>query len=179
MVEKGIVLDTIKKMYSSGLSDNVVRSTLKDIGLQEAEIKNLIAEAKGVAPTEAQPAQNTVAVPEMHEKIAAATAEKMRQQLAERSEEDALMHTTTQASIAGYETRLMEVITKLSNIEKKIGSLTGLSDFAAKAIALDKKISAIESDLSELKAISNATKSLMEKVLETDRNVLTELEEKK
>ncbi len=182
MVEKSIVLDTIKKMYASGLSDEVIESTLRDIGLGEKEIKKTIAEARSIAsPAESAAEENDSALDdsETNEKIAEATAKKVKQHLEERSEADALAHTTTQAAIAGYDSRLVEIANRLSNIERKVNSIAGFSDFSAKAVSLDKKISAIESDLSELKAISNALKSLLEKVLDTDRSVLSELEEKK
>lgn len=185
MVEKSIVLDTIKKMYASGLSDDVIEDTLKDIGLGEKEIRETIAEARGkVASAESsarasEESDSGLEDAEMHEKIAEATAKKVRQHIEERSAAEELAHTTTQAAISNYDSRLVEITNRLSNIERKINSIAGVSDFSAKAVSLDKKISAIESDISELKAISNALKSLLEKVLDTDRSVLTELEEKK
>lgn len=180
MVEKSIVLDTIKKMYDSGLSEEVIESTLKDIGLGEREIKETMEEARGTA-SEAPAAEESGESQEqaMHEKIAEATAQKVKQHLEEKSAEDALVHTTTQATIAGFDSTLSEITNRLANIERKVNSVAGLADFSTKAIAIDKKISSIESELSELKALTNAVKSLMEKVLDTDRSVLTELEEKK
>jgi len=181
MVEKSIVIDTIKKMYASGLDDGVIESTLKDIGLGEKEIHETMAEARsGSAPQESAAEDDAPLMDEeLHEKIAAATAKKVRQHIDERSATDALMHTTTQATVAGYDSRLSEITTRLAGIEKKLNYVSGAADFSTKAVSLDKKISAIESDLAELKAISNALKSLLEKVLDTDRSVLSELEEKK
>ncbi len=182
MVEKSIVLDTIKKMYASGLSDEVIESTLKDIGLGEKEIKETIAEARNTAaPAESAAEESDSALDdsETHEKIAEATAKKIMRHIEERSAAEELAHTTTQAAISGYDSRLVEITSRLSNIERKVNSIAGFSDFSAKAVSLDKKISSIESDLSELKAISNALKSLLEKILDTDRSILTELEEKK
>lgn len=194
MVEKAIILETIKKMYASGLGDDVIESTLRDIGLSGREIKETLAEAKSSkepAPEENpnEPAEENTGQeleppeeePELHERIAETTAQKLREQFDEKRSEDSLAHATTQAAIAGYDSRLAEISERLAVIENKLGSLSGapLSDFSSKAVLLDKKISSMESDLSELKAISNALKSLLEKVLDTDRAVLTELEEKK
>ena len=47
MVNRAIVIETIKKMYDSGIDDSVVEQTLKDIGLKKTEISEYIAEAKG------------------------------------------------------------------------------------------------------------------------------------
>jgi hypothetical protein len=200
MVEKSIVLETIKKMYDSGLSDEVISSTLKDIGLSDSEIKETINEAKGIkAPVQqaAQPTKQaqaqTVAAktavaqeeaedieeePELHEKIAVATAQKVKQQLDENREQDAMVHAATHVAVAGYDARLEEIVQKISLIEKKFSAMP-ISQDSSKAISLDKKVSAIESDLSEVKALSNALKSLLEKILDTNRSILTELEERK
>ena len=180
MVDKSIVIDTIKKMFGSGLSEEVVTSTLKDIGLSDSEARQMIAEATGKAPAaqaaQAQPKQIPV---ELHEQIAEATAARVKQHIDERSAEDALVHTTTQAVIVNYEARLAEISNRMANIEKKLSSITTLQDFAAKAISLDKKISNVETNLEEVKALTNALKSLLEKVLDTDRSVLAQLEDQK
>lgn len=48
MVSRDVVLQTVKRMYSSGVDDDTVISTLKDIGISDEEIKSVIAEAKGI-----------------------------------------------------------------------------------------------------------------------------------
>ncbi|MFH1224891.1 MAG: hypothetical protein V1676_03730 [Candidatus Diapherotrites archaeon] len=47
MVSKEIVLETIKRMYSSGIDDETIKATLRDIGLDDKEAEQMIAEAQG------------------------------------------------------------------------------------------------------------------------------------
>jgi len=52
MVDQEIVFDTIKKMKESGLEDDIIISTLQDIGLDESQARELIQKiANGVSPT--------------------------------------------------------------------------------------------------------------------------------
>ena len=57
MVSKELIMGTIKKMFSSGVDDETVRNTLKDIGLSDAEINAYISEAKGTKPVQASPSK--------------------------------------------------------------------------------------------------------------------------
>ena len=50
MVSKELIMGTIKKMFSSGVDDETVKNTLKDIGLSDSEVAAYIAEAKGTKP---------------------------------------------------------------------------------------------------------------------------------
>lgn len=49
MVSRDVVLQTVKRMYASGVDDATVTSTLHDIGLGDKEIESVISEAKGLA----------------------------------------------------------------------------------------------------------------------------------
>ena len=71
-----------------------------------------------------------------YEKIAEKTAQKVRQHLEENRAEDALAHASTQASIAGYDARLTEIVERLANIERRVNSIasSSVSDFSSKAI---------------------------------------------
>jgi len=55
MVSRNIVLETVKRMYSSGVDDDTVITTLKDIGISDEEIKSVIDEAKGITPAQGKP----------------------------------------------------------------------------------------------------------------------------
>ncbi|GEM_PF-1152217 len=47
MVSRQIILDTVKRMYSSGVDDETIKITLKEIGLSDKEIGSYLSEAKG------------------------------------------------------------------------------------------------------------------------------------
>lgn len=46
MVSKQIIIETVKRMYSSGVDDDTVKSTLRDIGLTDSEIAGYVKEVK-------------------------------------------------------------------------------------------------------------------------------------
>lgn len=148
MVEKQVILETIKKMLSSGLNDKVVISTLKDAGLSEQEAESYLQEAKGISVEEE--------VPEEHEKIAERTAQKIKNHLDEQKSLGDLAQTTTHAALQEHGERL-------EAIKKKI---EGIPQAPANFNLLSKKLSSIEAQLKEVKAQSLATQELLKKVLQ-------------
>jgi len=159
VVDKEIVLDTVKKMYQSGIDDDVVAQTLKDIGLNDKEIVQYIAEAKGeqvqTLPSEPKPLE-------------------ARKIAAEEKPEHVAMHTTTHVALEDQSAKTDELLAKISGLEKNLqkkGNGTPSTDL----IAINQRLAAMEKDLRELKAGLGATKSIMEKILETDRKVLGKL----
>jgi len=63
MVSNEVVMNTVKRMLSSGVDDNTIRVTLQGINLDEGEIEKVINEAKGISP-EAHPDSNQGISPE-------------------------------------------------------------------------------------------------------------------
>ena len=159
MVDKEIVLDTVKKMYQSGIDDDVVKQTLKDIGLNPNEIMEYITEAKG------EPVSAIKSEPKPLEARKIATEEKP---------EHVAMHTTTHVALEAQAEKTNELLAKISELEKKLKSKSktaASTDF----IAVNQRLAGMEKDLKELKAELGATKSIMEKILETDRKTLNKL----
>ena len=159
MVDKEIVLDTVKKMYASGIDDDVVKQTLKDIGLGDKEILQYIAEAKG----ESVPVTSSEPKPLEARKIAT-----------EEKPEHVAMHTTTHVALEAQSEKTNELLAKISGLEKQLQS-KNQSKPSSDLIAINQRLAVMEKDLKELKADLGATKSIMEKILETDRKTLSKL----
>ncbi len=159
VVDKEIVLDTIKKMYQSGIDDDVVKQTLKDIGLNEGEIIQYIAKAKGIQVQASRPE------PKPLEARKIATEEKP---------EHVAMHTTTHVALEAQSAKTDELLAKISTLEKQVQNKSR-SEPSTDLIAINQRLAVIEKDLKKLKAELGATKSIMEKILETDRKVLGKL----
>ena len=113
MVDREIVLETVKKMYESGIEDDIVKQTLKDIGLGEAEIAQYIAEAKGVFPAQA-------AEPFPRAAAARPAARLPRPAFSEEREAQEAMHTTTHVALEQQAARTDELIAKISGIESRL-----------------------------------------------------------
>ncbi|MBU0636534.1 hypothetical protein KKE06_05915 [Candidatus Micrarchaeota archaeon] len=178
MVDKKIVLDTIQKMLDSGLEDAVIVSTLKDVGLSEEDIGAFLKEAKGKG---ASPL--TASSPETEEKSAGALKKKPVKGTPSdaQHEENVLMHTTTQAAVIQSTQQMDDVLQKIGVLEKSLGVISQLplQELNEKIVRFDKKISDLAKDVMETKAQTRALKEVLEKVLDTNRSILSELESKK
>jgi hypothetical protein len=162
MVDKEIVLETVRKMYDSGIDDSVVEQTLKDIGLGPAEIKKYIAEAKGVSQG-LEPAPKPEPKPLEQRKAAA-----------EEKPDQAALHQTTHIALEEQSARTAELIGKLDALEKRLGAGPAASSEPLSA-SVNQRLAGLEKQMRDLKAELDATRAIMEKILETDRKVLTKL----
>ncbi len=162
MVDKEIVLDTVRKMYESGIDDGVVEQTLKDIGLGPEEIRQYIAEAKGVSG-DVEPVSKPEPKPLVQRQVAAT----------EHSDQAAL-HQTTHIALEEQSAKTAELLGKIEAMEKRLqgGQATGAEPLSA---VVNQRLAGLESQLRDLKAELGATRAIMEKILETDRKVLTRL----
>jgi len=173
MVDKEIVLETVKKMYDSGIEDAVVEQTLKDIGLNKAEISQYIAEVKGkavpAAPSQANKGTGSQADEDspFHELVVDPVP---------KEESQVAMHETTHAALEEQAEKTDELMGKIASIEKKLGAFSGVEQSTPSAIvAVNERLAALEKKSGEIKAEVSAMKSIMEKILETDRKVLNKL----
>lgn len=194
MVSKEVVLETIKKMYASGIDDSVVKSTLKDVGLSETEMEQIMAEAKGIQPpqpaAEAAEKEKIVAAEEKaleepteqiiepvvkpeHEMVAEATAEKVKAHLDEARSEQDMRQTAAHAVIEEHREKLEEVHKKVGEIGARIGTSPLIGSEAAEKInSIDKKINVLEKEIGEVKANTIALQSLLKKILEANRKII-------
>ena len=216
MVSKELIMGTIKKMFSSGVDDETVRNTLKDIGLSDSEISAYISEAKGGRPVQEVQSKG------MQEKVMQKSQEEVqREEDAGESEEESpevessseeggygdedseegdsesgledrlrdevqgvrdvheLGHSATHMALEDHSEMLDDIQKKIDVLYAKIDSSPSISPETIKKInSLDAKITSIEKELLEVKALSNALQDILKKVLDTDREVLNRLEKK-
>ncbi len=180
MVKKEIVIETVRKMVDSGLDDATISETLKDIGLSDSEIKEYISEVKGSADSMENPDETEVSEenPE-YESIAEKTARKVKEHIDESHEEIAAQHAVTQSALEEHSDAISAVQDNVMELHEKLDRFSGgtnSQEILKKMIELNTRISSLEKQLNELKAVDSATKSLLEKIFETDRSILSELE---
>ncbi len=160
MVDKEVVLETVKKMYESGIEDDVVMQTLRDIGLGPAEIKSYIAEAKGTGP---RPVERPEPKPLAQ-----------RQAAAEEKADQMALHSTTHIALEEQGVRIIEILEKITALENSLKELPAGGE-GASSIAVSQRLASLESQVRDIKSELGATRSIMEKVLETDRKVLNKV----
>lgn len=171
MVNREVVLETIIKMHNNGIEDSVIKATLEDIGLKDDEIAQYMAEVSSPLP------QKNAAEDEQHEKIAQRTADKIKFQIGEEREERELKETTHQNILDDHHQHLENVEQKMGELHQKVEAVStpANKDLGNQIAVLEQRINGLDTKLSDLKAISAATKDLMEKVLEVNRKILNKL----
>ncbi|MBN2127137.1 MAG: hypothetical protein JW703_01960 [Candidatus Diapherotrites archaeon] len=174
MVQKSIVIDTIKKMHSNGIDDETIKVTLKGIGLSDEEIDDYMDEVLGTEE-ESEEEEN----PE-HELIAEKAMKKIRPEFDKVKEEQGLTSTHAQIAMEDHSRKLDEMHSKVDELNKKVSPKTfDSSEVIGKINALEKKLTEIEKNVIETKAANSALQNLMQKILSTERDILLEMKSKK
>lgn len=166
MVSKGVVLETIRKMIDSGIDDSIIVQTLKDTGLSDDEIEGYIEEVRGTGsdsgPEDRKPAKQE---------------REIRQQSPEQETQE-LLHSATHNKLNEHSEKLEGVEKNVSNLHQKIDSLTrgpNNRELLNELALLNNRIATLEKQVSDAKALASASKSLLEKILDTNRKVLEKL----
>ena len=208
MVNEKVIMSTVKKMKASGLEDEVIVSTLLDIGLSEGEAQAFLGKiSRGEKPTAKEPAvqpsaeekeetpaagksektapdegkekeepleikEETIEEPEEkeeHRAIAEKTAARIKEEIDAHAMEHAFYQEKTDASLEEHKNVLEEVHSKISALHEQPASSEVLKELKV----LNAELSTLKESLSEAKAMSAATKELMEKILEVNRKILS------
>lgn len=194
-METAIVLDSVKKMLQSGLDIDVIKSTLEDLGLTDSQIQDVLDQASGkpsVASTPAQsvstpkptPVQEAPTPASVNPSPMASSFSSVSRPVAEEMVKQQEMHNLSQAmthaAIESHAQRITDVHQSISELHDKVDDLSEnvntLPESAAKVNLLSTRLSQIEREIMEIKAQGNALQSLLSKVLETNRDVLVELQ---
>ena len=169
MVDKTVIMNTIKNMAASGVDEETIRTTLKGIGLADNEIDQALAEAGVEGKTPAPTAVSTT------EAIAEETAKKVREHIAEVGAKQELADVSTKAAIETHGAKLGEIGERVGEVAQKIGAIQTGTD---EAVAVSKRLTEIEKQLADLKAQNEALQGLLQKILSTNREVLMNLPKK-
>jgi DNA-binding transcriptional MerR regulator len=172
MVNREVVLETIHKMKESGIDDSVVAQTLRDIGMKDAEIGQYLEEARSLG-------QNAQQQPPAY---APASSGDLMDHLERKAEEDALHHEMVHNKLDEHTEHIQAVSQRVEDLHQKFGQIAGSGagsqdsgQLALQLATLNQRISELERQLADAKAIISANKTIMEKILEVDRKILTKL----
>ncbi|MBI4052680.1 MAG: hypothetical protein HY394_01450 [Candidatus Diapherotrites archaeon] len=217
MVNKQVVLETIKRMRDSGLDNADIAKTLRDIGISDNEVEEYLLELEdsyaGKKPKpakagegDAQSAEGRGGERQGEERdseaeegdaeggagdevqgqaedddndidIAEKTALRVKEHLDRRLEEDAMQDAELQNRLDSHSEKLEAMHENVQDIHGKIASIaSGPSnrDLEKRLADINERLSALEAQVNDLKALSTASKALLAKILETDRRILGE-----
>ena len=174
MVSEQIISDTIKRMLSAGVEKATIISTLKDIGLSEAEATELVNKQEVSATTLAtsQEADQPIASPP-EIKSSFDQLKTMKDELETQSTVKALHDTTTHNMLSEHSQKIEEVGKKLDDVK------TELRKKPVPQVTTKVDNTGVEGRLTEIEAKVDATMKVMKDILEVNRKTLTELESKK
>ena len=189
MTMNDVVLQTVKRMISSGVDDNTIKMTLQGINIPENEIQAVINEAKGIKPSENQmPEDSSQNVSGEDDDSFEEDAEdydededvppepSVRKEAEAISQEQVAQHTTTHQYLEEHGQKLDGVKKDVLDIQAKVDASPKISPATiAKIDALDKRMSGIEKEIGETKANTIALQDLLKKILETNKKTLLKL----
>ncbi len=202
MVSNEVVLQTVKRMVATGVDDSTIRMTLKGINLADADIDSVIAEARGGMPGKAgrQQSQPAAAASEEEQVDYEGEAEnsgdgseggeyegegeenstdELKSQIQGSSQEQMAHHETTHNILEEHSDKMEQMHSDITALHRKIDAAPRLSsESIAQLNALGARISALEKEIGETKANTIALQGLLQKILETDRKALLELQKK-
>lgn len=195
MVNEEVVRNTIQKMRDAGLSENVIASTLQDLGLSPAQMQAYLSpnssSARPPAPNVSRPFspppqkddEEESAFSDLdHEVLATRTSEKVVQQMDERNllneQTDALKDNITHLALEQHGQQLQDTHNAVVELHDKLDS-ANLETMSNRLSVVNARMDQLQKDVSDAKALMGALQTLMQKILETNQQLLFETKNKK
>lgn len=197
MVNEEIVRSTIQKMRDAGLSDSIISSTLSDLGLTQGQVQGFLsgnASARTATvtnpnpsfstPTQrTSPASSSFSSGEInHEELASRTSDKIISRLDERNalddEASELKDNITHLAMEQHGEQLQNTHQAVMELHDKFDS-TAMDTLNNRVMNMNARMEQLSRDVVETKALAMALQSLMQKILETNQQLLFEMKSKK
>lgn len=204
MVNEEIVRNTIQKMRDAGLSDGIISSTLSDLGLTPSQVQGYLSgnantRASAATPSSSFARQGSGAGSTSmsanvnsnaggrtdtldHEELASRTSEKILSRLDERNafddEEADLKDNITHLAMEQHGTQLQETHQAVMELHDKFDS-TAMDTLNNRVMNMNARMEQLSKDVVDVKALAAALQSLMQKILETNQQLLFEMKSKR
>jgi DNA-binding transcriptional MerR regulator len=190
MVNEEVVRNTIQKMREAGLSENIIASTLQDLGLSPAQMQSYLAPNSA----NSRPPAPNVSIPNSpprkeedddenafsdldHEVLATRTSEKVMQRMDERNllneQTDSLKDNITHIALEQHGQQLQDTHNAVVELHDKLDS-ANLETMSNRLSTVNARMDQLQKDVSDAKALMGAVQSLLQKVLETNQQLLFE-----
>jgi DNA-binding transcriptional MerR regulator len=166
MVNEQIMIDTVSRMIEAGIDDATIISTLTDAGLTQEQCLQIIDRVKQPPVKEEAPQNNSPTIQEV---------QNLKNVVEAQSDAQTIHAQNTSTILDEHEQQLAEVSGKINSIQSAISTKQNPKTDSSLAY----RLSALEQKLEEVNSACKAQLDLMQKILEVNRKVLTELEAKK
>ena len=195
MVNEEVVRNTIQKMRDAGLSENVIASTLQDLGLSPAQMQAYLTPSSGSSRPPAPSVSTPNSPPRKeedddegsfadldHEVLATRTSEKVVQQMEERNllneQTNALKDNITHVALEQHGQQLQDTHNAVIELHDKLDS-ANLETMSNRLSVVNSRMDQLQKDVSDAKALMGALQTLMQKILETNQQLLFETKNRK
>ncbi len=197
MVNEEIVRSTIQKMRDAGLSDSIISSTLSDLGLTQSQVQGFLsgnasartATVTNTIPSFSSPAQRASSSSSSfssgevnHEELASRTSDKIISRLDERNalddEASELKDNITHLAMEQHGEQLQSTHQAVMELHDKFDS-TAMDTLNNRVMNMNARMEQLSKDVVETKALALALQSLLQKILETNQQLLFEMKNKK
>lgn len=197
MVNEEIVRSTIQKMRDAGLSDSIISSTLSDLGLTPSQVQGFLsgntsartATVTNPNPSFSIPTQRTSSSNSSfssgeinHEELASRTSEKIISRLDERNalddEASELKDNITHLAMEQHGEQLKDTHQAVMELHDKFDS-TAMDTLNNRVMNMNARMEQLSKDVVDVKGLAMALQTLMQKILETNQQLLFEMKSKK
>ena len=165
MVSEQIVNDTVKRMLLSNIDEDTIVSTLMDIGIDEFKAKEIVAGVRNAS------SNSVKSIPDEKDSSEDRVSS-MQNELQTQAEKSELHDTATHNVLDEHGRKIDDVGKKVDEVHKFVSSPTKVDS------SVSLRLSEIEKKTDEISARTNALMDIMKKILETNRQILTELKSK-
>ncbi|MBS3061461.1 MAG: hypothetical protein J4215_02655 [Candidatus Diapherotrites archaeon] len=176
MVDKQVVMETIQRMRSSGISDHVIESTLQDIGLSKDEVNEYLQGGQ----TASTPSVSTNSSDETDDFETEDDEEPGLPQTPQSSHDEAL-HATTHVVLEEQSEQIQNLLEEFRSLDAKLAKISELPalQLSDSITRVENRIAGFENEINDMKTQMAAYKTIMDKLLDTNRQIVTELQERK
>ncbi len=182
-----VIASTIQKMREAGISESIIASTLADLGLAPQQVESFLAAGRGKARPSEEAGLEASSAEESssdvdHEVLASRTSEKVVQKLAEQKmledESQDLRDSITHVALEQHGQQLMDTHQAVVELHDKFDSVN-VETISNRLTQMNAKVDNLAKDAIETKALALALQKLLQKVLETNQQLLFEMKNKK
>ncbi len=158
-------MDTVNRLIEAGIDDPTIISTLVDAGLTAEEANAVLAKSKQPKQEEAPPIQPAVQPREV---------QMLKAQVETTAETQDLHHTMVNNTLDEHSEKLDTIAKSVEEVKTSIEAPKAPIDSS-----LAFRLSEMETKMEDINAATKASIDLLQKILENNRKILTELEAKK
>jgi len=171
MVNEQIVNDTVKRMLASNIDEETIVSTLADIGIDEATAKEIVVRVASNSPqaqqSQAASNQNYDPRQDTDKKIAS-----MQNEMQAQGEKTELHETATHTMLNDHAEKLDAMNRKVDEVHKVVSTPSNIDS------SLKIRLEEIEKKTDDISAKVTALMEIMKKILDANRELLTEIKSK-